>query len=235
MPTELESLKSALIKHSDGTYARTAARFFKTGKGHYGEGDVFIGVKVPVLRKITAACNTLSAGDILSLLNSEIHEERLAAALILVRYYEKNIFPRKTVFRFYVKHAHLFNNWDLVDLSAPRIAGTYLLDRDYSPLRGLAHSKNLWRRRIAIVSTYTFIKNGKTAPVYEIAGILMSDQHDLIHKACGWMLREAGKINFREELNYLKKNYGNMPRTMLRYSMEKFPDELRRKFLKGDI
>ncbi|TSC96213.1 MAG: putative DNA alkylation repair enzyme [Parcubacteria group bacterium Athens1014_10] len=223
-------LKKELDKLSSPRQAKISQRFFKTNKGEYGEGDIFLGVKVPVQRKIAKNYQSLSLQDIKTLLNSEIHEYRLTSLFILIAQYKKeNARKKEKIFNLYLKNARQINNWDLVDLSAPNIIGDYLLDKPKIILLKLAKSKNLWEKRIAILATYAFIKNNKFNDALKISKILLNDNHDLIHKATGWMLREIGKRNQKIEERFLKKHYKKMPRTMLRYAIEKF-DESKRKF-----
>lgn len=229
-------LKNALQKSASPEQAKILSCFFKTGKGEYGEGDKFLGIKVPVSRKIAKQFKDLSLRDVQQLINSPIHEERLTALLILVEQFRRaDETKRKIIFDFYLKNSKRVNNWDLVDLSAEKIIGVYLLDKDKNILLKLARSKNLWERRIAIMSTFNFIKNGYYETTLEISNLLLSDEHDLIHKAVGWMLREIGKRDLTVEENYLKKHYKNMPRTMLRYAIEKFPEKKRQAYLKGEV
>lgn len=210
--------------------AKILAKFFKTGKGEYGEGDRFLGIDVPSLRKIAKKYyQNAKLPDIRQLLKSEYHEFRLVALFMLVLKYQKATEEdKKDIFNFYLSSADRINNWDLVDSTAYHIIGNYLLDKeDRSILFTLAKSKNLWCRRIAIMATYSFIKHGKFQDTFKLAEILLKDEHDLIHKAVGWMLREAGKRNETILLNFLNKNYKNMPRTMLRYAIEKLSSEKR--------
>ena len=193
------------------------SRFFKTGKGEYGEGDIFLGIKVPIQRKIAKKYTDISFKDIQKLLNSKIHEYRLTGLFILIEKEDK-----EKVFNLYLKNTKNINNWDLVDLSAPKILGSYLKNKKRDILYSLAISDNLWERRISIVSTYAFIKENDFKDTIKIAKILLSDKHDLIHKAVGWMLREVGKRDKEIEKSFLNKYYRNMPRTMLRYSIERF-------------
>ena len=210
--------------------------FFKTGKGEYGEGDKFVGIKVPVQRKIANQFRELDLEDLQTLLNSIIHEERLISLLILVAQYNKaDEKLKEKIYRFYKKNSKNINNWDLVDLSAPKIIGTHLLNRDKQILYKYAYSNNLWEKRISIISTYSFIKNHDFKTTLEISDILLNDDHDLIHKAVGWMLREVGKQDLKTLENFLKPRYNKMPRTMLLYSIEKFPEKKRKKYLQGKI
>ncbi|MFA4942467.1 MAG: DNA alkylation repair protein [Patescibacteria group bacterium] len=206
--------------------------FFKTAPGEYGAGDIFLGIMVPRQREIARNNIDVSLNELQILLNSKIHEFRLTALLILVFKYERSdLKDRKKLVDFYLKNTNNINNWDLVDLSAPKILGAYLLDFDRKPLYKLAVSKNLWQRRIAIISTLAFIKQNQFEDTLNIAQVLLSDQHDLIQKAVGWMLREVGKKNLKLELEFLYKYYKLMPRTMLRYAIEKFPENKRKQFL----
>ena len=224
----LLTLKKELKRLENPEQARILSKFFKTGKGEYGEGDIFLGIKVPEQRKVAKKYTDLPLKDTQTLLNSKIHEHRLTALLILVDKYQKS--DNKTqIVNNYLKNTKKVNNWDLVDLSAPQILGNYLLDKNKSILHKLAKSKNLWEKRIAIVSTWTFIRNNQFNDTLKISEILLNDKHDLIHKAVGWMLREVGKKNQALEEKFLKKHYKTMPRTMLRYSIERF-DEKKRKF-----
>ncbi len=236
-----EDLKRELRSLADFEKANLLQRFFKTGKGQYGEGDVFFGIIVPNTRKVAKKYTALSLSEIKKILYSKVHEERLCALLILVeKFAMANLSQREKIFNFYIKNAKQANNWDLVDLSAPKIVGEYLLNKDpeksadigASILYKFAVSKNLWEKRIAILSTFMFIKNGKYEDSLKIAEILMNDKHDLIHKAVGWMLREVGKKSLKDEEKFLKKHYKKMPRTMLRYAIEKFPEEKRKRYLK---
>ncbi|MEK7653580.1 MAG: DNA alkylation repair protein [Patescibacteria group bacterium] len=228
----IKNIIKELKKSADPKKAAVLKRFFKTGKGEYGEGDKFLGVIVPEQRKIAKKYSESSINDLQKLLDSEIHEYRLTALLILVDIYPQS--PKKIV-NFYLKNTKNINNWDLVDLSAPNIVGDYFLDKDRKMLRQLAKSKNLWERRIAMVATYAFIKRSQFADTIKIAGMLLGDSHDLIHKAVGWMLREVGKRDKKILLNFLDKNAARMPRTMLRYAIEKLPEKKRKKYLKKEF
>ncbi len=232
----LEKLRSSLEKLADPEKEKVYLRFFKTGKGDYGEGDRFLGITVPVSRQLAKQFKDLIQTEIQQLLNSEIHEERLIALFILTEQFRKADEERKkAIHSFYLKNTKKINNWDLVDLSAERIVGAYLLEKDKKILFKLAKSKNLWERRIAIMSTFHFIKNGTFNVTFKISNTLMHDEHDLIHKAVGWMLREVGNRNLDVEEDYLKKYYKKMPRTMLRYAIEKFPEKKRQAYLKGEV
>ncbi len=229
-----ENLKKQLRYFADVEKATFLQRFFKTGKGQYGEGDIFLGVTVPNTRIVAKKFIELSLLEIKEILYSKVHEERLCALLLLVEKYQiADEKWKKEVFNFYILNAKQANNWDLVDLSAPRIVGGYLLDKNKNILYKFAKSKNLWQKRISILSTFWFIKYGKFNDSLKIAEILMNDKHDLIHKAVGWMLREVGKRDLAVEEKFLKKYYKKMPRTMLRYAIEKFPEEKRLGYLRG--
>jgi 3-methyladenine DNA glycosylase AlkD len=231
-----EDLKKELSFYTNFEKANLLQRFFKTGKGQYGEGDIFLGIIVPDTRKVAKKYTELSFLEIKKILYSKIHEERLCALLILVEKFNKSDkTEQRQVFDFYIKNVKQVNNWDLVDLSAPKIVGEYLLNKPKDILYRFAKSNNLWQKRIAIISTFTFIKNERYNDTFRIADILMKDKHDLIHKAVGWMLREVGKKNLRKEEGFLKKHYKSMSRTMLRYAIEKFSEEKRIKYLENKI
>lgn len=233
----LPELKKELNSLADPMQAKILQRFFKTGRGEYGEGDIFLGIKVPIQRKLAKKYLGLKLNDIQKLLNSKIHEERLVGLLILVSQYNKTRDSKKKreIFYFYLNNTAKINNWDLVDLSAPNIAGDYLLN-NYSKkniLYKLARSKNLWEKRISIVSTFAFIRQKKFEDTLAISEILLGDTHDLIHKAVGWMLREVGKKDQNVLEEFLKKNYNNLARTTLRYAIERFEEKKRKSFLSG--
>ncbi len=212
--------------------AKILARFFKTGKGEYGEGDKFLGIMTGTIRILARKYQDLSFPDLQKLLNGKYHEERTLAIMILVRQYEKGERVKKEeIFKFYLKNTKRINNWDLVDISAPQIVGEFLLETERDILYQLAKSENLWERRIAVMSTFAFIKNNDFADTLKIAEILLSDKHDLIHKAVGWMLREIGKRDQKIEEAFLKKYHKIMPRTMLRYAIEKFSKKKREFYL----
>lgn len=219
---------------ADPAKAGLLARFFKTGKGQYGEGDVFLGLMVPSSRRIASRSASLGFRDVEHLLHSRYHEERLIGLLILVDKFRRgDEAQKKTVFDFYLRHADRVNNWDLVDLTAHKIVGAWLLDRPTGLLATLARSKGLWRRRIAIVATAAFIGAGRFDETFRVADLLLRDRHDLIHKATGWMLREVGKRDKAALVAYLKPRYARMPRTMLRYAIERFPEAERKRYLAG--
>ena len=207
--------------------------FFKTREGEYGEGDEFIGVTVPDSRKVARANIDISYEDLLHILKSRVHEDRLCALIILVYKFEKAKIERekKQAVDFYIKY-HLYgNNWDLVDVITPKILGPWLIHGNRSLLYEYAHSSNLWERRIAIITTFYFIRQGEFEDTIKISEILLNDKHDLIHKAVGWMLREIGKRDEEELIIFLNKYYKNMPRTMLRYSIERLSEQLKRSYL----
>ena len=280
----LKQLRMELKKIADSKKAQVLQRFFKTGKGEYGEEDIFLGITVPISRKIANKYRDLDFAGIKELIHSRIHEERLIALLILVHNFNrgnKNI--RERIYKFYLGNTKYINNWDLVDLSADKIVGEYLLNdkklfvrqprisddarqisnlplsnsaslsksrlqsgtqptfsssesglprSSFSILVILAKSKNIWERRVAIMATYAFIKNNKFDETLKIAEMLLQDEHDLVHKAVGWMLREMGKRDLEIEIEFLNKHSQEMPRTMLRYAIEKFPQKLRISYLK---
>jgi len=230
-------LKSEIRKCANKEKAKVLQGFFKTGKGQYGEGDIFLGIVVPKLRKISKEFwKTISIDEVQELLNSNIHEERLLALFMLVEKYKKAENKEKIeIFNFYLANTRNINNWDLVDLSAPNIVGDYLFEKNRKVLYKLVKSENLWERRIAILSTFTFIRAGQFDDSLKIAEILLSDKHDLIHKAVGWMLREIGKRDAEVLKGFLRDRYKKMPRTMLRYAIERFSEDLRKKYLLGEI
>ncbi|MEK6916642.1 MAG: DNA alkylation repair protein [Nanoarchaeota archaeon] len=221
------SVKDDLKELANPEKAKILQGFFKTGKGQYGEGDIFLGITVSEQRKVAKRYIGLYLEDIQKLLNSNIHEHRLVGLLILVEKYKKT--KDKKIVDFYLKNSRKVNNWDLVDLTAHTILGAYLFERDRNILYKLAKSDNLWEKRISIVATFHFIKNNDLEDTFKIAEILLDDEHDLIHKAVGWMLRETGKKNQKAEEKFLDKHVKKMPRTMLRYAIEKF-DEKKRKY-----
>ncbi len=231
----IQELKSDLKSYGNPEKAKILSRFFKTGKGQYGEGDVFLGVKVPEQRKVANRYRNIPFDDLEELLNSEIHEHRLTALLILVEKFKKaDEIEKQKIVNFYLQNTSRVNNWDLVDLSADKIIGEFLFgkdENDKSILYKFSKSDNLWQRRIAIIATFAFIKKGKFNDTLRIAEILLNDKHDLIQKAVGWMLREVGKRNQDVEEDFLKKHYKKMPRTMLRYAIERFDAEQKRFYM----
>jgi 3-methyladenine DNA glycosylase AlkD len=234
---DFSQLKNELQKLGDANRAKRLAGFFKTRPGEYGEGDTFLGVNVPSLRILARKYKELSISEIDQLLASPIHEERMVSLLLLIHKYSKS-HPngKKELVEYYLRNAGRVNNWDLVDLSAPQILGEYLLKRkDRKVLFELSKSKNLWERRISIISTLTFVKDNQYEDALKISLNLLNDKHDLIHKAVGWMLREVGNRNLSKEESFLEIHYQVMPRTMLRYAIEKFPERRRRDYLEGKI
>jgi 3-methyladenine DNA glycosylase AlkD len=212
--------------------AEVLQRFFKTGPGEYGEGDVLIGIKVPPLRKLSSEFGGEPLPTLRTLLKSKIHEERTLALMILVRQFARaDESLREQIYDFYLAHTRFINNWDLVDGSAPYIVGPFLWERDRSQLYRLAKSSSLWERRIAMLATLYFIRQNDFDDALKISALLVADQHDLIHKAVGWMLREIGKRSLAAEESFLKVHCRAMPRTMLRYAIERFPETQRRKYL----
>jgi 3-methyladenine DNA glycosylase AlkD len=229
-----QKIQKRLRQFASKEKARVLQGFFKTGPGEYGEGDIFLGVVVPDARKVAKEYQGTPLSEIIRLLNSTIHEERLLALLMLVSAYSRgdDTLKRK-IYGLYLKNTKYINNWDLVDLSAPNIVGAYLLDKSRAPLYAFAKSRDLWKRRIAILATFQFIKHNDFDDTLGIAKILLMDDHDLLHKAAGWMLREVGKRSLPREEEFLRKYYRKMPRTMLRYAIERFPEGKRRKYLDG--
>jgi len=232
----VQEITNRLIALGNKEQAASGQRFFKTGPGEYGEGDIFLGIKVPVLRRLAKEYLNLSLKEVKTILGSKYHEQRLLSLFIMVDQFSKGDQKKKNnIYALYLKNTGLINNWDLVDSSAHHIVGPYLMDQSKAPLYELAQSDLLWERRIAIMSTFHYIKNDKFTDTLKIAGRLLADKEDLIHKAVGWMLREIGKRHLPSEETFLKKHYHNMPRTMLRYAIEKFPEPKRQRYLKGII
>ena len=226
-------VRRELRKLANPAKAGILSRFFKTGKGEYGEGDVFLGIPVPLQRRIAKKYPALLLEDLQELLSGRIHEERLVALLILISKYKKaDNTDRRAVVDFYLKNTRWVNNWDLVDISAGNILGDYLLDKDKTLLSHLAGSDSLWERRMAIMATFAFIKKNEFKDTLHISELLLNDTHDLIHKAVGWMLREIGKRDRETAEQFLRTHYRNMPRTMLRYAIERFDEKTRNAYLK---
>lgn len=224
----IHDLKS--VGHPDK--ARILSGFFKTGKGQYGEGDIFLGIYVPIQRQIAKRYFDLDFRSLETLLKSKIHEHRLGALFVLTDQYKKGDNKLKEkIYKFYLKNIKGINNWDLVDISCPNIVGQWLRDKPKDILYQLAYSKNLWQKRIAIISTLAFIRSGQLTDTLKISEILMNDKHDLIHKSVGWMLRELGKKDEKVLKKFLDKFAAKMPRTMLRYSIEKFNQSDRNHYL----
>ncbi len=225
-----------LERLNDDQAAAHAQRFFKTAPGQYGHGDVFRGVRLPSLRNFARTYRDLPVSEIRKLLRSNYHEDRLLALIILRRTYAKGDESVKAkIFDLYLKHTKFINNWDLVDCSAEHIVGPFLQQKDRRLLSDLAKSNSLWERRIAVLATFHYIKQREFSETLKIARILLNDDEDLIHKAVGWMLREVGNRDLGAEEKFLKAHYRRMPRTMLRYAIEKFPEQKRQRYLKGTI
>ncbi len=232
----IKEIREKMSRVASPERAEFSQRFFKTGKGEYAEGDVFIGLTVPDLRKIARDYQAIAYKDVLKLLKSPIHEERLLALIILcLKYAKADDEEKQQIYDLYLAHTKFINNWDLVDVSAPHIVGAYLFERDRQPLYELAVSKSLWERRIAVVAPFHFIRQHDFDDLLKIAELLLTDKHDLIHKAVGWMLREIGKRNQAYEEAFLQAHYKQMPRTMLRYAIERFEETTRRQYLTGQI
>jgi 3-methyladenine DNA glycosylase AlkD len=233
MVTEIQK---ELAELADVQTAVFLQKFFKTEAGGYGAGDLFRGIRVPILRKLARKYENVSLQQAEGLLHSRLHEDRLLALLIFVRLFAKGGEAiKKEIYELYLNDTRLVNNWDLVDASAEHIAGAYLKDKSREPLYSLAESTDLWERRIAVMATFHFIKSGDFSNTLEIAEKLLTDKEDLIHKATGWMLREIGKRDLEIEKDFLNRHYRKMPRVMLRYAIEKFPEIERRKYLKGEV
>jgi 3-methyladenine DNA glycosylase AlkD len=229
-------IQKLLRELGDADIASQSQRFFKTGKGEYGEGDRFLGIRVPVLRRLVREYRSVSYKELLGLFHSPYHEERLFALLLLVDRFERSdVSERLKIYQFYLTHMEYINNWDLVDSSASQIVGIYLIDKDRQPLYELAGSSSLWERRISIIATFSFIRNHDFHDALNIAEILLNDKQDLIHKAVGWMLREVGNRDPEVEKAFLKTRYQDMPRTMLRYAIERFPESERKRYLQSRI
>lgn len=230
------AISRKLRKHADPSSVAILQRFFKTGPGEYGEGDRFIGVKVPGVRAVCRECRGASLGAIETLLRSPIHEERTLALLMLVDAFKRgDEGERRRIYDLYLANTKFINNWDLVDCSAAQIVGGWLRGRSTAPLARLARSQSLWERRIAIIATFDGIRRGEFDETFRIADLLIEDERDLIHKAVGWMLREVGKRDGAAERAFLATRYKKMPRTMLRYAIERFPEKERRKYLSGQV
>jgi len=227
------NLHKELLKSVNPEKAKVYQRFFKTGKGEYGEGDIFLGITVPQARKIVSQFRNLLFPGILKALKSKYHEERLIGFLLLVLRFQKgSVEEKRQAYEMYIDNTKYINNWDLVDVTAEKVVGPYLEDKDKSLLYKFAKSKNLWERRIAIMSTFHYIKKGDSRETLRIAELLLYDKEDLIHKAVGWMLREVGKRCGEEvEEKFLKRYYQTMPRTMLRYAIERFVEKKRKMYL----
>ena len=229
----LDTIQSQLASLSNAEDGAFLQRFFKTGPGQYGEGDLFRGIRVPVLRRLCKTHQDIPLALAEQMLHSAYHEDRLLSLLILIRKYgNADETGRAGIYALYLDNTRFINNWDMVDASAGHIVGAYLSDKSREPLYQLARSGSLWERRIAILATFHFIKQGEVDETLGIAEILLTDKEDLIHKAVGWMLREVGKRDLQKEEAFLGAHYPQMPRTMLRYAIEKFPHDKRQRYMK---
>ena len=232
----LKALRREIRALGSAERAKHSLRFFRTGPGEYGEGDKFLGLTVPEMRAIAKRYRDLDHDQVLELLQSDWHEDRVVALLLLVDGYKRgDDTRRRRIHRAYLANTRRINNWDLVDMSAASLVGGHLDAAEISLLVKLARSKDLWERRIAIVATFHFIKRGEPAPTLRISEMLLGDKHDLIHKAVGWMLREVGKKDRKVLDAFLAEHYREMPRTMLRYAIERHPELIRRRYLEGTI
>jgi len=228
----LNKLIQELKKLGNSTRAFHSQRFFKTGPGEYGEGDVFLGITMPVQRQVSLRYLGLPLADVQKLINSKIHEHRMVGLLIVTYNYKKaDDDEKEKLFKFYVKNSKKINNWDLVDVTCHKVVGVHLFDKNRELLYKWSESKNLWEKRLSIISTAFFISKNDLDDTYKISATLLKDEHDLIHKAVGWMLREAGKRDKKRLMNFLERNVKSMPRTMLRYAIEKFTESERKYFL----
>lgn len=236
MGKTFEDIKKDLKKVSSLEKAKIEQRFFKTEKGSYGEGDIFIGAPMPEMRKVSKKYLDISFSELQEMLKSKVHEYRMTALLILSYKYPKaDNKEKEKIYNFYIKNTKYINNWDLVDVTCYGIIGDYLLDKKRDILYTFAKSNDLWKKRIAIISTYAFLREKQFEDTLKISKILLKDKHDLIHKAVGWMLREVGNRDLKTEEKFLKKCYLQMPRTMLRYAIEKFEEKKRQAYLKGNV
>ncbi len=236
----MNRLLQAIMAQQDESQVANLSRFFKTGKGQYGEGDLFLGIKVPITRAVVKQeWQNVTFDDLKACIASEYHEVRLAALLTLVKIFHKakrSPEMQQQCVDFYLSHTACINNWDLVDLSCYEILGTWLLDKDRTLLYQFAkHGRSIWEQRIAIVSTMQFVRHGQLDDSFAIADILLHHPHDLIQKAVGWLLRETYKQDSARLRKFLSTRYQTMPRTMLRYAIEKFPEEERKAYLKGTV
>lgn len=229
----LAEIQTCLRNLASPATASILQGFFKTGPGQYGEGDIFLGIRVPAIRSLAKTFPVVELDTATELLHSRFHEERLLALLFMMRYFSDGGVPaRQRAYEGYLANTAWINNWDLVDISAPHIVGAYLTDLERSPLYRLAHSSALWERRIAIVATLHFIRRGDFDDTLRLAEELLNDREDLMHKACGWMLREVGKRDQQRLQTFLDQHARAMPRTMLRYAIERFPETLRQTYLR---
>ncbi len=236
MANQVVNIKRELKLLANNDIAEHSQKFFKTGKDEYGEGDIFLGIRVPVLRKLVKKYSAISIDETGKLLHSKFHEERLLAVLMMVQLFKTADEEGKLeIYNLYLKNTKFINNWDIVDISAGQIVGAYLDKKDRSPLYCLVKSENLWERRIAMIATFYFIRKDDFEETLKIAEILLNDKEDLIHKAVGWMLREVGKRELEIEEEFLQEHYQKMPRTMLRYAIERIPESRRKMYLRGEI
>ena len=234
--SQLQAIRTTLRSLADPEQAKNLQRFFKTGPGEYGEGDRFLGLRIPQIRTLVKQLGIVPLATIKSLLRSPLHEERMLALLLMIkRYQNTDESGQQTLYRLYLNSTAYINNWDLVDVSAKHIVGDWLYPRSRRPLYTLAKSDSLWERRIAILATFHFIARDEFGDSLKIAERLLHDPHDLIHKAVGWMLREIGKRDRKTEEAFLQRHYRSMPRTMLRYAIERFPEKRRQAYLRGKI
>ena len=230
-----QEITDSLYSLANSEIAQHSQKFFKTAMGEYGEGDKFLGIRVPIIRQAVKKYKTTPIAVVEKLLKSEYHEVRLFALFFFVSRFSNNNDEEEEIYHLYLNNTQYINNWDLVDSSAHYIVGAYLQDKDKSILYDLSESNSLWERRISIMSTFYFIKNNQFEDTLKLSKLLLGDEEDLIHKAVGWMLREIGKGDLGREIAFLNRNYQNMPRTMLRYAIEKFSKESRQDYLKGNI
>jgi 3-methyladenine DNA glycosylase AlkD len=234
--TTASEIEARLHEIGDPEHARFVAGYFRTGPGEYGEGDRFLGIRIPALRTLVREYRGVSIDQLAELLRSPWHEARLLALLLLADAYKRaDAEGREAIYRLYLASTRYINNWDLVDSSAPQVVGAHLEEGDRGVLEELARSESLWERRIAILATQHFIRRGDFATTLRIAEVLVDDRHDLIHKAVGWMLREVGNRDRAAEEAFLRRHQRTMPRTMLRYAIERFPPDLRQRYLKGEV
>jgi len=228
----LQAIKQELQALADPQTAQHSQRFFKTGKGEYGEGDIFLGIRVPVIRQLAKKHQQLPLDKIESLLHSNFHEQRLLALIMMVNLYKKSdTSTQQQIFNSYINNVQYINNWDLIDTTTPHIIGAYLFDKNRQILFDYAKSDNLWQRRIAVLACFYFIQLEDFSDFIKIAEMLVDDQQDLIHKAVGWMLREAAKRQLSITMNFLDQYAASMPRTMLRYALERFPADLKKEYM----
>lgn len=233
MNNKIKNIQNELKQLSNKRIAEHSQKFFKTGKGEYGEGDKFLGIRVPLLRQLAKKHKDISIKEASLLLKSQFHEERLLSLFLLIGLYRISANQeKKKIYNLYLSNTQFINNWDLIDSSAEHIVGAFLWEINKKPIYVLARSRNLWERRISIMATFYFIKRNSFKDTLKLAKILLSDNEDLIHKSVGWMLREIGKRDLETEEEFLKKHYKKMPRTMLRYAIERLSKGKREKYLK---